>query len=198
MPGLGQGGGFQLQIEDRAGLGLQALQEVTDTIVQKAKPSLDCPASSPLFRADTPQLYLEIDREPTPRRWACRSQDVFTTLNANMGSMYINEFNEFGRIWQVNIQAEGSFRTSPEDLKLLQVRNNSGQSVLLAAVTSGTLRHRTGLRHALQRPELLGHHRRQPARLQLRPGHFRDGKIVPGEPARRHGLRVDQYQLIRK
>lgn len=133
VPGLGQGGGFQLQIEDRTGLGLQALQEVTETIVEKASAQPGMARVFTTFRADTPQLYLEIDRI-NAKEMGVTLSDVFTTLNTNMGSMYINEFNEFGRIWQVNIQAEGYFRKNIEDLKLLQVRNQQGKLVQLASV----------------------------------------------------------------
>jgi multidrug efflux pump subunit AcrB len=133
VPGLGQGSGFQLQIQDRTGLGFRALQEVTETIVSKAN---DQPALAQVFttfRANTPQLYLEIDREAA-KQMGVSLNDVFETLNANLGSVYINQFNEFGRIWQVNIQAEGFFRREVDDLKLLKVRNRQGQPVPLSAV----------------------------------------------------------------
>lgn len=133
VPGLGQGAGFQLQIEDRTGMGLQALQEATDTIVQKANHQPGLRHVFTTFSADTPQLYLEIDRA-NAREMGVTLADVFTTLNANMGSMYLNQFNEFGRIWQVNIQAEGNFRTGVDDLKLLQVRNRDGKLVQLASL----------------------------------------------------------------
>jgi hydrophobe/amphiphile efflux-1 (HAE1) family protein len=133
VPGLGQSAGFQLQIEDRTGMGLRALEEATNTVVKKAnaQPSLARVFTS--FRANTPQLKLDIDRE-----WALQMgvtlKDVFTTLNANMGSMYINQFNEFGRIWQFNIQAEGDFRKDAANLSLLQVRNHQGQLIPLSAM----------------------------------------------------------------
>jgi multidrug efflux pump len=133
VPGLGQGGGFQLQIQDRTGMGLQALQDVTDTIVQKANAQPGLTHVFTTFSADTPQLYLEIDRA-NAKEMGVTLDDVFTTLNANMGSMYINQFNEFGRVWQVNIQAEGYFRAGTEDLKLLQVRNQAKQLVQLASL----------------------------------------------------------------
>ncbi len=133
VPGLGQSGGFQLQIEDRTGMGLQALQEATETIVQKAnaQPGLDRVFTT--FSANTPQLYVDIDREKAKTMGVALS-DVFNTLNTNMGSVYINQFNEFGRIWQVNIQAEGKFRTKVEDLNLLYVRNSQGTQVPLASL----------------------------------------------------------------
>ena len=109
VPGLGQSGGFQLQIEDRTGMGMQALQEATETIVAKANAQPGLARVFTTFRADAPQLYLDIDRDAV-KQMGVALNDVFTTLNANMGSVYINQFNEFGRIWQVNVQAEGDFR----------------------------------------------------------------------------------------
>jgi multidrug efflux pump len=133
VPGLGQSGGFQLQITDRTGMGLEALQGATETIVEKAnaQPALTRVFST--FRANTPQLYLEIDREAV-KQMGVALADVNKTLNANMGSVYVNQFNQFGRIWQVNIQAEGDFRQDVENLKLLQVRNHKGQMVPLGSV----------------------------------------------------------------
>ncbi len=133
VPGLGQSGGFQLQLLDRTGMGMQALQEATETIVAKANAQPGLARVFTTFRADAPQLYLEIDRDAA-KQMGVTLNDVFTTLNANMGSVYINQFNEFGRIWQVNVQAEGDFRQNVENLKLLQVRNREGQMVPLAGV----------------------------------------------------------------
>jgi multidrug efflux pump len=133
VPGLGQCGGFQLQIEDNTGLGLQALQGATETIVKKANAQPGLEHVFTTFTANTPQLYLDIDREAAKEMGVALS-DVNDTLNANMGSVYINQFNQFGRIWQVNVQAEQDFRTDVEKLKLLEVRNREGKPVPLAAV----------------------------------------------------------------
>jgi hydrophobe/amphiphile efflux-1 (HAE1) family protein len=133
VPGLGQSSGFQLQIEDETGLGLQALQEATETIVHKANAQPGLAHVFTTFSAQTPQLFLEIDREAA-MQMGVSLQDVNNTLNANMGSVYVNQFNKFGRIWQVNVQAEGEFRTEVSKLKLLQVRNREAQPVPLGAV----------------------------------------------------------------
>jgi len=133
VPGLGQSGGFQLQIEDRTGMGLQALEQVTETIVEKANAQPGLARVFTTFRASTPQLYLDIDRDMA-KQMGVTLKDVFSTLNANMGSVYVNQFNEFGRIWQVNIQAEGKYRVSVDDLRLLYVRNNLGQPVPLGSL----------------------------------------------------------------
>lgn len=141
VPGLGQSGGFQLQIEDRVGLGLDALQEVTETIVQKANQQPGLARVFTTFKANTPQLYIDIDRIKA-KQMGVTIGDVFSTLNANMGSVYINQFNEFGRIWQVNVQAEGNFRESVNNLNLLYVRNQKGQPVPLGSLIQ--VRNNTG------------------------------------------------------
>jgi len=133
VPGLGQSGGFQLQIQDRTGMGLQALQEVTDTIVVKANQQPGLERVFTTFSANTPQLFIDIDREKA-KQMGVALNDVFSTLNANMGSVYVNQFNEFGRIWQVNVQAAGQYRASVDDLGLLFVRNQKGQAVPLASL----------------------------------------------------------------
>jgi len=134
VPGLGQGGGFQMQLEDRTGqFSMQAIQEVTETIVQKANAQPGLTNVFTTFRANTPQLYVDIDREKAKQMNVSLS-DVFNTLTINMGSVYINQFNEFGRIWQVNIQAEGDYRKKVDDLKLLYVKNLKGDLVPLASL----------------------------------------------------------------
>jgi multidrug efflux pump len=133
VPGLGQSGGFQMQVVDRTGLGMQALQEATETVISKANAQPGLVRVFTTFAANAPQLYLDIDRAAI-KQMGVGLNDVFTTLNANMGSVYINQFNEFGRIWQVNVQALGQFRDSVAALKLLQVRNRAGQMVPLGSV----------------------------------------------------------------
>lgn len=133
VPGLGQGSGFQLQIEDDTGLGLQALQEATEAVVEKAnhQPMLRQVFTS--FKNDAPQIYLDIDREKA-KEMGVSLGDVFNTLTVNMGSLYVNQFNRFGRIWQVNAQAEGEFRRQADQIKLLKVRNNQGAAVPLGSI----------------------------------------------------------------
>src|SRR5262249_42523274 len=133
VPGLGQASGLQFQIEDNTGLGLRGLQEATETIIQKADAQPIIAKAITTFRASTPQLYLDIDRAAAKQMGVTES-DINNTLNPNMGSVYINQFNEFGRIWQVNLQAAGQFRKDVEALKLLEVRNGKGQLVPLSSV----------------------------------------------------------------
>ena len=95
------------------------------------------------FSNRTPMLFVDIDREMA-KQMKVSLGDVFNTLNANMGSVYINQFNEFGRIWQVNIQSEGKYRANLDDLRLIYVRNQSGDPVPLASPwPSSTIRGRS-------------------------------------------------------
>jgi hydrophobe/amphiphile efflux-1 (HAE1) family protein len=133
VDGLGTTGGFKLMIEDRGNLGLAQLQKVSDKIVVKAN---DTPGLQGVFnssRANTPWLYLDIDRDK------CLSlgvpiKEVFETLQVNLGSYYVNNFNEFGRSWQVNVMADQRFRDRVDDIKQLKVRNSQGGMVPLGTL----------------------------------------------------------------
>ena len=117
----------------RTGMGLQSLQEVTDSIVEKANAQPGLARVFTTFKArGARSTSTSIARRPS--RWELRLSDVFDTLNVNMGSVYVNQFNQFGRIWQVNMQAAGHFRTNVDDLGLLFVRNRQGQPVPLASL----------------------------------------------------------------
>ena len=138
IPGLSVAGGFKLQVEDKAGLGLATLQDQTDKLIRKVKgmkvkgaPALAGVNTS--FRSNTPQLYMDIDRAKAAAL-GVSLDDLNQTLQIYLGSLYVNSFNDFGRHWQVTLQAEGQFRNSVEDLNLLQVRNNQGLMVPLGAL----------------------------------------------------------------
>jgi multidrug efflux pump subunit AcrB len=128
LEGLGTAGGFKVMIEDRGNTGLDALQQVADRIVAESSetPELENPFTS--FRAKTPWLYLDIDRTAAQAKGVSMS-DVFNTLQVYLGSLYVNDFNLFGRTWQVNVQADQNFREQITDLKQLKVRNAAGQMV---------------------------------------------------------------------
>ena len=86
-----------------------------------------------VFRANTPQLYIDIDRTKC-KMMGVAMNDVFDALQVDLGGLYVNDFNQFGRTWQVNAQADTPFRMQPEDVRRLQVRNDKGQMVPLGAV----------------------------------------------------------------
>ena len=135
IPGLGAAGGFKFIVEDRGGLGLVALQEQTENLIQKLKKVPGLSRVTTQFRSQMPQLFLDIDRDKAATL-GVPLDDVNQTLDILMGSSYVNSFNDFGRHWQVTLQAEGSYRDRVEDINLFQVRNTSGRMVLL-----GTLVH---------------------------------------------------------
>ena len=133
IEGLGTAGGFKIVIEDRTDAGPEALQQAAEKVVEAGKsvPGLrDLFAS---FRVNTPWLYLDIDRSAA-RRMGLSMADVFNTLQVYFGSYYVNDFNRFGRTWQVNVQADARFRDSVEDLKQLKIRNAEGNMVPLASL----------------------------------------------------------------
>jgi multidrug efflux pump len=135
IPGLSVAGGFKLMVEDRGGLGVDALQQQTDNLVTKLRDQPDLTGASTQFRSRTPQLFADIDRIKVASL-GVSLQDVNDTLAMYLGSLYVTSFNEFGRYWQVTIQAEGKFRNRVEDINQLQVRNKWGQMVLLGSLVN--------------------------------------------------------------
>jgi multidrug efflux pump len=133
VDGLGTAGGFKIVVEDRGDSGAETLQGVSEKIVAAGSQS---PALEDLFcsfRANSPWLYLDIDRSAA-KRMGLNMADVFNTLQVYLGSLYVNDFNRFGRTWQVNVQAAAEFRNEIEDLKKLKIRNMQGNMVPLAAI----------------------------------------------------------------
>jgi multidrug efflux pump subunit AcrB len=133
IEGLGTAGGFKLVIEDRGDSGAEVLQNIAEKVVGEASqnPSLQGLFSS--SRANTPWLYLDLDRA-TARRMGLNMADVFNALQVYLGSLYINDFNRFGRTWQVTVQAAAEFRNQINDLKQIKIRNAEGKMVPLAAL----------------------------------------------------------------
>jgi multidrug efflux pump len=133
IPGLSQSGGFKLIVEDIGGLGLKALQEQTETLTSEMAQQSYLNNVVTTFRPHTPQLLLQIDRDKV-EALGVQLSDVNQTVEIYLGSSAVNSFNEFGRTWQVTLQATGDFRTIVEDVGLLQVRNSKGQMVPLSVL----------------------------------------------------------------
>ena len=143
IDGLGTTGGFKIMIEDRGNLGLAELQRVSDKIVEKANKTPGLVGVFNSSRSDTPWLYLDIDRTKC-MALGLPLNDVFNTLQVYLGSYYVNNFNDFGRSWQVNIMADATFRNRINDIQQLKVANAKGDMIPLATVlrvrdTSGPL-----------------------------------------------------------
>ena len=135
VDGLGTTGGFKIIIEDRGSLGAGELQRVSDQIAKRGNKTQGLQGLYNSSGAHTPWLYLDIDRTKCMALGVSVS-DVFNTLQVYLGSYYVNNYNEFGRTWQVNVQADPKFRYKVPDILRLQVRNNQGQMVRLATVMS--------------------------------------------------------------
>jgi hydrophobe/amphiphile efflux-1 (HAE1) family protein len=135
IDGLGTAGGFKIVIEDRGDNTLNALQSVSQNIVDEGNETAGLTGVFTSFRADTPWLYLDVDRTEA-KQMGISMAEVFNTLQVYFGSLYVNDFNRFGRTWQVNVQADAKFRMQSEDLKRLKVRNDQGDMVPLAAIAS--------------------------------------------------------------
>jgi multidrug efflux pump subunit AcrB len=133
IDGLGTTGGFTLIVEDRGNAGLDQLQRFSDKIVERGKKSEGLQGLFNSSGANTPWLYLDIDRTKC-LTLGVQVSDVFSALQIYMGSYYVNNYNQFGRTWQVNVQADPSHRYDVEDLKQLQVRNNQNQMVRLGSL----------------------------------------------------------------
>jgi multidrug efflux pump subunit AcrB len=130
VEGLGTAGGFKIMLLDTGDIGLSALQTTADKVVATGMNDPRLQGVFASFRADTPWLELVIDRAQAKDR-GVSIDDIRTTLESTFGPYYINDFNRFGRTWQVNVQARDVYRQSVEDLRQLRVRNNQGDMVPL-------------------------------------------------------------------
>jgi multidrug efflux pump len=159
LRGVGRAGGWMLMIEDRGDLGSAALQREVENLTRTGNDGIDVngipivrsrpePGKPPVptarsavmglasvFRANIPQVFLDIDRTACMLK-GVEMGDVFMTLQAYLGSLYVNDFNRFGRTWQVIVQAMAKYRDQKDDISRLQVRNRSGTMVPLGAVSS--------------------------------------------------------------
>jgi len=133
VEGLGTAGGFKIVIEDRGDLGSNELEDVANRIVAAGASHPDLQGLFTSFRANTPWLFLDIDREKT-KLLGVSIAELFNTLQVYLGSLYVNDFNRFGRTWQVNVQGDADFRKQIDDLAGLRVRNERGGMVPLGTL----------------------------------------------------------------
>jgi multidrug efflux pump len=131
--GLGNAGGFKLMVEATGDVNFDGLQAQADTLAAKGNQQPGLVGLFNGFRARTPQLYVDIDRVKV-KTVGVELTDVFDALQAYLGSYYVNDFNRFGRTWQVNVQADAPFRVDAQTVKQLKVRNAAGDMVPLGAV----------------------------------------------------------------
>jgi len=131
--GLGSTGGFQMQVQDRGGAGPSELQRATEDLAATARAQPDIRSAFTTYRADVPQIFVDVDRTKV-KSLDLPMGSVFGTLQAELGSAYVNDFNKFGRTFQVRMQADSKFRSDAEQIKRLRARNTRGEMVPLGTL----------------------------------------------------------------
>ncbi len=131
--GIGTIGGFKLQIEDRGGLGDQALYDAMKAMQMRAFQAPELSPSFSSFQINVPQLFADVDRAKV-KRMGVALTDVFETMQINLGSLYVNDFNRFGRTYRVVVQADAPYRSRADDIAQLKTRNAKGELVPLGSL----------------------------------------------------------------
>src|ERR1700688_3365250 len=134
IPGVGTSGGFQFVLEDRAGRDVQFLADNLDKFMAAAHKRPEIGAISTTFLPSVPQKFVDVDRDKLLKQGVAVS-DVYRTIQAFMGGLFINYFNDFGRTWQVYVEAEAPYRSNLENVGQFYVRNSGGEMAPLAALT---------------------------------------------------------------
>ena len=134
IPGVGTSGGFQFVLEDRAGRDVQFLADNLDKFLAAARKRPEIGTISTSFLPSVPQEFVDVDRDKALKQGVAIS-DVYQTIQAFMGGLFINYFNEFGRTWQVYVEAEAPYRSNMDNLGQFYVRNRGGERVPLSALT---------------------------------------------------------------
>ncbi|MDZ7652874.1 MAG: multidrug efflux RND transporter permease subunit [Burkholderiaceae bacterium] len=131
--GLGTAGGYELYLQNRGEGGPAQTQQVLQQLLGRLNSDLQLGGAQTLWRANVPQLFVDVDREKA-KALGVPIDDVFNTLSATLGSYYVNDFNKFGRTWQVLMSAEPQYRNSPSDVGSMWVRSERGEMVPLSAL----------------------------------------------------------------
>lgn len=135
VDGLGTAGGFKMVIEDRSDNGSKVLQSLSQQMVDEGEKVEGLTGLFSSFRADTPWLFIDIDRRAAKMKGVSLA-GLFESMQVGFGSLYVNDFNRFGRTWQVNVQSDAQYRMASKDLKRVVVRSSTNELVPLAAVAS--------------------------------------------------------------
>ncbi|MFM7162293.1 MAG: efflux RND transporter permease subunit, partial [Planctomycetaceae bacterium] len=133
ISGLGRAGGFKLMLEQRGETDLVDLQRQAEAFLREANTQREVTGLFTVYKSNSPQLYANVDREKCLQQGVALG-DVFATLQSCLGSRYVNDFNRFGRTWQVIVQADSPFRDELSDVARLRVRNRAGRMVPLGAL----------------------------------------------------------------
>ena len=133
VDGLGNAGGFKLMVETIGDINYPQLQGQADNLAEKGNQIPGIMGMADGFRASTPQLFVDVDRVECKTLGVALS-DLFATLQVYLGGFYVNDFNRFGRTWQVNVQADAPFRINSETVKQLKVRSSTGEVIPLGTL----------------------------------------------------------------
>lgn len=131
--GLSLAGGFEIYVQDRSNGTIQDLEKYANLIVEKAKQRPELTRVNNMFNPNVPQYFITLDREKA-KSMGVNIDDVFTTMQSVFGQYYVNDFNLYGKTYQVNIQAQSEFRKSPEDLSRVFVKSNKGDLVPVSSL----------------------------------------------------------------
>jgi len=140
VEGLGTIGGFRLQLEDRGNVGFQAVAEALEAALGRAYQTPELAGVFSSYTINVPQIFADVDREKA-KRMGLPLGDIFDTLQINLGSLYVNDFNRFGRTYQVVVQADAPYRMQAESIGTLKTRAPGGQMVQLSSVLTATPTH---------------------------------------------------------
>jgi HAE1 family hydrophobic/amphiphilic exporter-1 len=135
IPGFGSAGGFSMWLQDRAGGSVEALDQNVKAFTEAARKRPELTGVNSVFTAGIPQVYADVDREKVLKQGIAVG-DVYQTMQAYLGGLFVNQFNRFGRQWRVFLQAEGEDRLTEQDIGQYYVRNSQGNMVPLSALTS--------------------------------------------------------------
>ncbi|HVQ29240.1 MAG TPA: efflux RND transporter permease subunit, partial [Vicinamibacteria bacterium] len=135
IPGIGSAGGFSFWLQDRSGGSVEFLSDNLQTFMEAARKRPELSNVNSPFRASVPQIYAEVDREKLLKQGVAVA-DVYQTLQAFLGGVFVNQFNRFGRQWRVFLQAEGEDRIEPDDIGRFHVRNNDGNMLPLSTIVT--------------------------------------------------------------
>ncbi len=133
IQGLGQTGGFEFYLQNKGDGGVRRLAQMLPALMEEANKQPELQGVKTIWQANSPQLYVNVDTEKA-RAMGINVADIYNTLQATLGSFYVNDFNKSGRIYQVLMQAEGQFRSKPDDIGALYVRSRAGQMVPIRSV----------------------------------------------------------------
>jgi multidrug efflux pump len=131
--GLGTLGGYKFQIEDRGARGYTALNEAAKAFLKQAAKAPELGPAFTNYQIDVPQLKVDVDRL-NAKELGVPVTDIFSTMQTFLGSQYVNDFNRFGRVYQVRVQADSQFRAHAEDIGLLKTRNAAGEMIPLSSL----------------------------------------------------------------